>query len=159
MIGKPGYVLHIKPINQFNREQAEALTLLPAQEGYIESVSECLAEADEFKAWRPVGICAGGILVGFAMYGMFPETSGLGRVWLDRLLIDCRYQGRGYGKSAVAALLERIREEYHVSHTYLSVYDDNEPAIRLYKQIGFRFNGELDTKGERVMVFEFAERP
>lgn len=26
-------------------------------------------------------------------------------------------------------------------------------AIRLYEKLGFAFNGELDTKGERVMVY------
>ena len=36
---------------------------------------------------------------------------------------------------------------------FLSVYDDNQGAIRLYEKLGFAFNGELDTKGERVMVY------
>lgn len=31
-------------------------------------------------------------------------------------------------------------------------------AIALYQNYGFQFNGELDTKGEKVMVLEAAQR-
>ena len=75
------------------------------------------------------------------------------QLWLDRLLIDRAYQGRGYGAGAVAALLERLPKEYGKDRVFLSVYDDNQGAIRLYEKLGFAFNGELDTKGERVMVY------
>ena len=52
-----------------------------------------------------------------------------------------------------AALLERLPKEYGKDRVFLSVYDDNQGAIRLYEKLGFAFNGELDTKGERVMVY------
>ena len=39
------------------------------------------------------------------MYGFFWEYLPFGRLWLDRLLIDRRFQGRGYGRAALAALL------------------------------------------------------
>ena len=37
---------------------------------------------------------------------------------------------------------------------YLSVYEENHVAISLYQSYGFKFNGELDTKGEKIMVLE-----
>ena len=146
--------LHFEPVTMENQAQMERLQLLPAQSGFIESVSECLSEAKECRAWRPVGIYDRDTLIGFAMYGCFPEPAP--RVWLDRLLIDQSFQGKGYGKAAVAALLERIRTEYGCGRVYLSVYDVNTTAIALYEKIGFRFNGELDTKGEKVMVLSFS---
>lgn len=65
------------------------------------------------------------------------------------------YQGAGYGKAAVHALLERLHHEYDCNKVYLSVYEDNLTAIALYKQIGFYFNGAYDTKGEKIMVYDF----
>lgn len=147
--------LRFEKINSTNREQVELLHLLPEQEGFIESVHECLEEADERKEWRPVAIYDNSTLVGFAMYGFFSQPSSAGQAWLDRLLIDSRYQGSGYGKLAVSALLNRIQTEYQCREVYLSVYEDNIGAIRLYEKIGFQFNGELDTKGEKIMVYIF----
>ena len=85
------------------------------------------------------------------MYGFFWEYLPFGRLWLDRLLIDRRFQGRGYGQAALAALLERLEREYHKKRIYLSVVEANRPAAALYESFGFRFTGERDTHGERVM--------
>ena len=96
--------LHFKSVNAENRREVEGLTVFSEQTGFIESVSECLREADELELWRPVGIYDSDTLIGFAMYGYFPEPAP-GQLWLDRLLIDKRYQGKGYGKQAVLSLL------------------------------------------------------
>lgn len=44
--------------------------------------------------------------------------------------------------------------EYPNTDIYLSVYEENKTAVSLYKLFGFEFNGELDTKGEKVMVLK-----
>ncbi len=148
--------LHFETVTAKNRGAVERLALLPEQAGFIESPTECLREADASDFWRPVGIYDGTELVGFAMYGYLPFL-GEGQLWFDRLLIDKAFQGRGYAKAAIAALLERLRQEYPCRRVYLSVYGDNAAAIHLYQQAGFSFNGDYDTKGERVMVLDFPE--
>ena len=148
--------LHFETVTAKNRGAVERLALLPEQAGFIESPSECLREADASDFWRPVGIYDGTELVGFAMYGYLPFL-GEGQLWFDRMLIDKAFQGRGYAKAAIAALLERLRQEYPCRRVYLSVYGDNAAAIHLYQQAGFSFNGDYDTKGERVMVLDFPE--
>lgn len=148
--------LHFELVNDENRKEVESLTVFSEQAGFIESVNECLQEADELELWRPVGIYDSDTLIGFAMYGYFPEPTP-GQLWLDRLLIDKKYQGKGYGKQAVFSLLERLHAEYQSDTVYLSVYENNPRAIRLYQQIGFRFNGKYDTKGEHIMEYHFKE--
>ena len=148
--------LHFETVTAKNRGAVERLALLPEQAGFIESPTECLREADASDFWRPVGIYDGTELVGFAMYGYLPFL-GEGQLWFDRLLIGKAFQGRGYAKAAIAALLERLRQEYPCRRVYLSVYGDNAAAIHLYQQAGFSFNGDYDTKGERVMVLDFPE--
>ena len=146
--------LHFEPVNHENRKAVENLTVFSEQAGFIESVSDCLQEADELELWRPVGIYDGNMLIGFAMYGYFPEPSP-GQLWLDRLLIDKKYQGKGYGKQAVLSLLDKLHTEFQSDTVYLSVYENNPNAIQLYRQIGFRFNGRYDTKGEHIMEYHF----
>ena len=100
-----------------------------------------------------MGIYDGDLPVGFSMYGFFREEyPPEGRLWLDRLLIDARFQGRGYGRAALEALLERLSREYPEKDVYLSVIEGNDVATRLYEQYGFRFIGEKDIHGEDVMV-------
>ena len=93
----------LKPITKQNRAEALALHVAKGQEGFVESVAQCLKEADEYDVWRPVALYVEGKMVGFAMYGFFPMYLPAGRVWMDRLLIDERFQHKGYGKSGDAA--------------------------------------------------------
>lgn len=147
-------LLHFEPVCTGNRKEIEQLQVFPAQAGFIESVEECLQEADQASEWRPVGIYDGSALVGFAMYGCFSAPPP-GRLWLDRLLIGKAHQGKGYGKASVLALLEKLHREYGSRQVHLSVYQENAAAIALYRQVGFRFTGEYDTKGEKMMVYTF----
>lgn len=110
--------LHFELVNDENRKEVEGLTVFSEQAGFIESVNECLQEADELELWRPVGIYDSDTLIGFAMYGYFPEPTP-GQLWLDRLLIDKKYQGKGYGKQAVFSLLDRLHAEYQSDTVYL----------------------------------------
>ena len=148
--------LTIRPVTSENRREVLALSVQETQKGFIETTAQCLEEADSLPLWRPVGLYDGELLVGFAMYGFWKYEGRDGRVWLDRLLIDRRYQGRGYGKAALQTLLARIRREYDRPAVYLSLYAENAVAARLYERFGFRYNGELDQHGERVMVLDFA---
>ena len=152
--------LHCEPITEKLRREALTLRTAKGQEGFIESVAQCLAEADGDSRWKPIAILDGEHMVGFAMYGFFrPEYPPEGRLWLDRLLIDAGCQGMGYGKAAMADLLDRLAGEYpNQTEIYLSVIQGNDAAISLYQQFGFAFNEERDTKGEFVMVKEVPAR-
>ena len=138
-----------EPVAHTNRTEAEELRVAPGQEHCVESVADCLREADEIPAWRPVRMLDGNQPVGFAMYGYWESE---GRLWLDRYLIGHHFQGRGYGRACLSALLEHLELEYGRQPVYLSVYGDNHPAIRLYESFGFCFNEETDINGELVMV-------
>ena len=146
--------IHFEPVTALNRNRALALSVKPNQKGFIESVAQCLSEADELKCWRPVLILSDGQDVGFAMYCLWRDPPGE-RVWLDRLLIDARYQHRGLGRAALEGLIHRLYAEYGNRDIYLSVMADNRAATALYESFGFALNGELDIHGELVMVKRF----
>lgn len=143
--------LILKPITGENRDIAEALTVFPHQAGYIETVRECLKEADQLDAWRPICILDGDIPIGFAMYGRITEPANT-RLWFDRFLIDRRYQGKGYAKPVIQLILKDMQVHYPNTDIYLSVYEENQQAIALYQSFGFVFTGELDSKGEKIML-------
>ena len=142
--------MEIRPICCENRKVAESLMVKPFQIDYIESVKDCLLEADVLKDWVPVGLYVDDTMVGFSMFGRIAE-SRYTRVWFDRFLIDARFQNLGYGSVGFELVLNRILELYPGEDIFLSVYDENVAAIHLYEKFGFEFNGELDLKGERIM--------
>lgn len=69
--------IHFEPITSQNREIALNLKIADSQHGFIESVQQCLSEADRCKRWHPVGIYDGDTMVGFAMYGFFRSQTGV----------------------------------------------------------------------------------
>lgn len=148
---------NIKSIDKDNYREIIELQVGKAQVSFIETTEQCLKEAKEESLWRPVGLYDGERPVGFAMYGLFKEEGEKGRVWLDRFLISHVNQGKGYGKIGVKSLLIRLYREYGFNEIYLSVYENNEIAIKLYKEIGFLFNDEVDINGEKVMVIDLSK--
>lgn len=150
--------LTLKPVTGENRKTVEQLEVYPHQAGYIESVRECMEEADKLDAWHPMCILDGDLLIGFTMYGIIPEPAYT-RLWFDRFLIDRRYQGKGYARPAARLILGEIKQRYPDTDIYLSVYEENQLAISLYQSLGFVFTGELDTKGEKIMCMRIIRCP
>lgn len=140
------------PVTDKNIEIVSLLHISNEQAGMVETVKECYTEAKELSLWRPAAIWIDYDLIGFAMYGLWKNEGKSGRVWLDRFFIDEHFQGKGYSKMVLPALLSHIEDEYDRNEIFLSVYENNSVAIRLYEKFGFLQNGELDINGEKVMV-------
>ncbi|KAA0965313.1 GNAT family N-acetyltransferase [Sporosarcina sp. ANT_H38] len=142
----------ISEVTNENINDILELSINEAQKSFIETPQQCLEEAKECSNFKPVGLYSDNSLVGFAMYGFFPEEGINGRVWLDRFLIDSKYQGLGLGSIMLTALIERLKEEFMCNEIYLSIIADNQAALYLYQKFGFKFNGEVDSNNEMIMV-------
>lgn len=133
-----------KEINNENISEVLNLKVNDLQKDYIESMEKSLDDAKNNAydiKWTPVGIYYDNLLIGFAMYGLNSENY----LWIDRFLIDYRYQNKGYGKKALNLLIKYLKEYYSSSkYICLSVNEKNEVAINLYKEFGFSFTGLLD---------------
>lgn len=79
--------------------------------------------------------------VGFVMLYEVPKY-GSYAVW--RLMIDARYQGRGYGRKAMELVIKRIRRRPNA--TTLTTYVEREEGgpEEFYRKFGFEFTGEID---------------
>ena len=97
-------------------------------------------------------IYAGDAMVGFAMYG--PDEDDATLFVIDRLMIAEGHRGKGYGKTALLAILEEA-ERRGFSRIRLSTNPENVKAIKLYERVGFRANGEMD--GDEAVYIYTAE--
>lgn len=62
----------------------------------------------------------------------------------SQLFIDERFQGRGFGATAAALMLERMRREGRFDRAILCYIEGNEVARRMYEKLGFTHTGERD---------------
>lgn len=136
----------IRKVTPANKAEILSLSIKENQRNFIEPIAECLDEAEEDPRFIPVGLYVDKVAVGFGMYGKFKD-----QVWLDRFLIDERYQGNGFGKDFLKKFISFLEEKYPQNDIHLSVVPGNERAIDLYQQFDFQFTGEVVAKTERVM--------
>ena len=93
-----------------------------------------LAESKYETSFRPMAIYAGSALVGFAVYGQDPDD---GMYWIVALLIDAKYQKRGYGRAAVLALVELMSSRHSCTHILVGHRVENDIAAKFYDSLGF----------------------
>ena len=84
------------------------------------------------------------------MYGAFGANTD---TWIDRIIIDETFQGKGYGKEAMKQLIKIVAKEYGVDTIYLSIVEENEVARHLYESMGFEEMNERDPNGE--LLFQY----
>lgn len=84
-------------------------------------------------------ICADGRPVGMANLYISPFQK-LAHQCLFSIVIDEGYRGRGLGTILMEKLMQFAKEEHKIEILHLEVYDGN-PAIGLYKKMGFKEYG------------------
>ncbi len=114
-----------------------------------------VAQAKVQPDWVTKAIYDGIQLIGFTMFGLENERN---RFELSRIMIDYKYQGKGYGAAAIRVIIsEMMRTLPYCDEIYLSVIPTNKAAIHIYTKAGFIKTGEI-IKGfidEDVYCFNF----
>ena len=142
-------------ISDENRAAVLALCVAPGQEQFVSSVPESLAEAAEYPHARPWyrAVVADGTPVGFVMVSWDAEPQPpeiIGPWFLWKLIIDERYQRRGYGAEVVRQVTELVRAEGAAELLTSYVPGPGGPA-GFYERLGFVPTGDLDEDGEVIM--------
>jgi diamine N-acetyltransferase len=133
-----------------------AITLAPEQEPYVGSVAEAIEEANEVPEGKPWyrAVFDGELAVGFVMLSWNvqpnpPEIIGPWYLW--KLIVDSRYQGRGYGRAIIERVVEIVRAEG--ADTLLTSYalGPDSPGP-FYQHVGFSPTGEVNIDGEIIVA-------
>lgn len=143
--------VELQKIGPDNLAACLALRVSPAQQAYIASNARSLEQAAELpQIARPFGLCLAGTMVGFAMLAFDLDNEDPGdRYWLWRFMIHAPLQRKGYGRLALAAVLDYFRAQ-GADLVTLSTKPDNAGALALYHRAGFRENGQ--TNGAEVVL-------
>jgi diamine N-acetyltransferase len=140
--------VQLKPVDRDNWRAMVRLSTRPGQEHFVSSPAWSLAACyvrkygDNYD-YSPMVICDGDTIVGYVTLVCDPATSD--DYWIDDIVIDAIYQGRGYGRAAMKVVLAMIPKRYPKCRTIkLTCFRGNDSAAALYKSLGFEPTGEVD---------------
>ena len=108
-------------------------------EEFVASNALSLAQSKIQKGWITKAIYDGDLMVGFTMYGFNYEHN---YYEICRLMIDSKYQGKGYGKRALGEVIEEMKQIEGCKEIFLSFEPDNRVAKRLYESFNFKDTGK-----------------
>jgi diamine N-acetyltransferase len=145
-------VIELRPLTESNRAAVEALRVAPSQQHFVSSVVDSLREAAEHPDAHALywAVYDDETPVGFVMIA--DEVDGPDYIahFLWKLLIDERYQRRGYGRATLDRIVEYFRGRPGVDALMTSAVPGDGSPIEFYERYGFERTGEV-AHGEVVL--------
>lgn len=141
----------LQAITPENFWEVVELAVTAQQDGLVASNAVSIGQAYVQPELEPLAIYSGDKPVGFLMYCIDRDD---GEYWLYRLMIDRRYQGRGYAKDALLQAIRRMQQDKTRHKILLGVERRGEAAVGLYHACGFRFTGQVFGK-EHIMCLDY----
>ncbi len=127
-------------VDDSNWRAVAAIAPREDQTRFVSSVPYYLCLCHFEKDWHPLAIEADGHVAGHVMWAI-DESDG--STWLGGLVVDRGSQGRGIGRAAVTAFIDRFSASGH-ANIALSYLPDNVAARSLYTSMGFVETGEME---------------
>ena len=136
--------LKLRKIDESNFIECFNLSLGEVQDRFVSHAIRSLAQAYVYyNQCTPFGIYSNDTIVGYVMviYDYDEETYN---IW--HMMIDEKYQGKGYGSIAIKLCIDYIKSKPFGSSNdvILTCNIDNSIAIHIYEKIGFKDTGERD---------------
>lgn len=138
----------IRPVTKDNWLALIKLQVREDQRQFVASNVFSIAQAqfgDDFEGhWdlHPFGIFDGDEPVGFLMYGLNLEHPKQ-QAFIQRLMVDEKFQGKGYGRFGMQKILEIFRADVRIKEVGISYEPENEAARTLYASLGFSETGRM----------------
>ncbi|MGN7760777.1 GNAT family N-acetyltransferase [Paenibacillus sp. 22594] len=110
------------------------------QKSFVVSNAVSIAQSKVQPECIPLAVYDGETPVGFVMYCIDTEDN---EYWIYRLMIDQRYQSKGYGQQAMKKLISLIQQDKSHHVIYISFEPENRRAEMLYRSLGFTQDGRI----------------
>ena len=136
-----GAVVELREVTKDTVRAVCILQVAPEQRGFVAPNAVSFAEAMfEPKAWFRA-VAADDVPVGFVLLSVDPAGP---EYYLWRFMIDARYQGRGYGRAALALVVDHVRTLPGATELLVSWVPEPGGPGPFYRGLGFEPTGEVD---------------
>lgn len=150
--------MELRPVTAENWKELIKLKVNDDQTHFVASNLYSIAEAqfgfEEEGHWNlhPFGAYVNNEPVGFVMYGLNSNYSRF-QAFVIRLMVDQKFQGKGYGHEIMQRILKEFRENEGIRNVGISYEPENAAARKLYASLGFVEPGEM-LDGETLAVLK-----
>ena len=137
-------MIRLTEVTEDNWVDVASLSVKDDQKNYVAPAIGILARAYVYRVCnaRIYVIENDGTIVGTALVREFTDEP-LGYD-LQQFMIDHRFQGKGYGSTALGLILDELRMEGHYDHVEVCVKKEDLKAIHIYEKHGFTDSGYVD---------------
>ena len=144
-------MVSLRPITDANRDAVGALAVTPAQGRFVSGVRESILEAAAEPGAQAIywAIYAEETPVGFVMIADEVGSPDYIAHYLWKLLIDERYQRRGFGTATLDLIVEYFRNR-GVNVMWTSAGQGNGSPITFYERYGVKRTG--DSHGNEILL-------
>ena len=137
--------IYLKDIDKENWKECIMLTTNKDDkhfvcEEFVASNALSIAQSKIENGWITKAIYCEDSMIGFTMYGYCYESSFYE---ICRIMIDHKYQGKGYGKLVLGKVIEEMKEFKDCNKVFLSFYPENQIGKQLYENFGFEDTGTV----------------
>lgn len=134
-------MINFREITKENFDNIINMEVNDSQKGFMENNLISLAECYFEKHFIAKAIYDNELPVGFILY--YLEKKEEDSIFLHRFMIDKKYQGKGYGKKSIEAMVKLFKEEFPtITYVELMHYPDNKIGETLYEKTSFKETGE-----------------
>jgi diamine N-acetyltransferase len=137
--------IHLKDIDKENFKECILLTTNKENKHYVfeEFVASnvlSIAQSKVEDGWITKAIYNEDKMIGFTMYGFAYEHNFYE---ICRIMIDHKYQGKGYGKAALGKIIEEMKQFEDCKEVFLSFDPQNHKGQKLYESLNFKHTGKV----------------
>ncbi|WP_217183223.1 GNAT family N-acetyltransferase [Streptomyces sp. AC495_CC817] len=145
---RQGRAVVLEEITEDNWRDVADVAPADEQRRYVAALAaRYLLLSQRGEVWTSLGVRAGDDVVGHVMWAYDDED---GTHWIGGMVVSASEQGKGTGRAALGAVIERLSALPECREIRLSYHPDNTPAGRLYTSFGFRPTGDLE--GEEIVL-------
>jgi len=146
-------MIYLKEVTEENWRAVNSLRIEEKQQSYVSSSVGILARAYAYRSQnsQAKAIYNDNEIVGLLMYRECDEVQAF---VLDQMMIDKRFQRKGFGEKAAFIAIELMKSDKKYNRIVLCYCDGNIAAKNLYSKLGFYHTGEVD-ENEIIMALDF----
>jgi histidinol dehydrogenase len=144
----------VRPVDKANHEAVLKLQVAAGQRHLVASPERSLAQVAYEPRGRALALFDGDTAVGMMLLydARQDDEDPANQLYVWRLMVDARFQQRGYGRLAMQWVLDEARRGGY-AEVGLSHVDRPGHAGGFYEKLGFAYTGEVD-EGERKMLLK-----
>lgn len=131
------------------------LEISKGQENYVALPSEAIAASKFYEHYINQGIYLGDTPVGFIQYYPNLDDNKPHEIFIDQLIIDLNYQGKGYGTKATELAISKIKSLKGFNAISICYVEGHDVMKRFFERFGFAVV-EQDEFDETIMELHYA---